>query len=56
MRDVTPEPAALLTTPAMTYLTRFGRAVVPVGQGYDEREDAPSLKAGLDPDRSEPAR
>ncbi len=38
-----------VTAASMAYLTRFGKPVMPVGQGYDGRIDAPYLPADPDP-------
>jgi hypothetical protein len=41
-------PSDVVTATSMTWLKRFGKPVMPVGQGYDGRLDVPWLKA--DPD------
>jgi hypothetical protein len=41
-----------VTQTSMTWLARYGKPVMPVGQGYDGRLDAPYLKADLAPDKS----
>ena len=41
-----------VTATSMTYLKRFGKPVMPVGQGYDGRLDAPYLKPDPAPDKS----
>lgn len=41
-----------VTATSMSWLARFGKPVMPVGQGYDGRIDAPYLKADLSPRRS----
>lgn len=41
-----------VTATSMTWLARFGKPVMPVGQGYDGRLDAPYLKPDLAPDKS----
>ncbi len=38
-----------VTATSMSYLKRFGKPVMPVGQGYDGRLDAPYLLADPDP-------
>ncbi len=45
-------PPAAVTEIAMSYLAQFGKPVMPVGQGYDGRLDAPELLADPAPDRS----
>ena len=40
---------AQVTATSMAYLARFGKPVMPVGQGYDGRLDAPYLAADPDP-------
>ncbi len=40
---------AQVTAASMAYLTRFGKPVMPVGQGYDSRIDAPYLPVDPDP-------
>ena len=40
---------AHVTATSMAYLGRFGKPVMPVGQGYDGRLDAPYLAADPDP-------
>lgn len=40
---------AQVTAASMAYLHRFGKPVMPVGQGYDGRIDAPYLAADPDP-------
>ena len=42
----------VVTTTSMDWLKRFGKPVMPVGQGYDGRLDAPYLAADPAPDRS----
>ncbi|MGZ6804572.1 MAG: hypothetical protein ACXVFU_16120 [Nocardioidaceae bacterium] len=44
-------PATVATT-SVRYLTRFHKPVIPVGQGYDGRLDAPYLKADPHPGAS----
>ena len=41
-----------VTATSMTWLARFGKPVMPVGQGFDGRLDAPYLRADLSPRRS----
>ncbi len=41
-----------VTMTSMDYLARFGKPVMPVGQGYDGRLDAPYLAADPAPDKS----
>ena len=41
-----------VTATSMTWLARFGKPVMPVGQGYDGRIDAPSLAPDSDPGKS----
>ena len=41
-----------VTATSMTWLKRFGKPVMPVGQGYDGRLDAPYLKPDPAPDKS----
>ena len=41
-----------VTATSMTWLARFGKPVMPVGQGYDGRLDAPYLRADLSPRKS----
>ena len=43
---------AQVTATSMAYLSRFGKPVMPVGQGYDGRLDAPYLAADPAPGRS----
>lgn len=43
---------SVVTATSMTWLKRFGKPVMPVGQGYDGRLDAPYLKADPAPDKS----
>ena len=43
---------AVVTATSMTWLARFGKPVMPVGQGYDGRLDAPYLKPDPTPYRS----
>ncbi|MDP9101361.1 MAG: hypothetical protein M3N21_04350, partial [Actinomycetota bacterium] len=43
---------AVVTTTSMHILQRYGKPVLPVGQGYDGRLDAPYLKPDPAPDRS----
>lgn len=43
---------AEVTHTSMTYLARYGKPVMPVGQGYDGRLDAPYLMADPTPDKS----
>ncbi len=45
------DPGAVTST-SMRFLKRFGKPVMPVGQGYDGRLDAPYLLADPDPGRS----
>ncbi|MCW2608386.1 MAG: hypothetical protein JWO60_3079 [Frankiales bacterium] len=45
-------PAGAVTATSMRWLKKFGKPVIPVGQGYDGRLDAPYLKADPAPDRS----
>ncbi|MCW2599988.1 MAG: copper amine oxidase-like protein [Frankiales bacterium] len=40
---------AVVTATSMAYLRRFHKPVMPVGQGYDGRIDAPNLAADPDP-------
>jgi len=42
----------VVTSTSMGYLRQFGKPVMPVGQGYDGRLDAPYLPADPDPGRS----
>ena len=42
----------VVTATSMDWLKRFGKPVMPVGQGYDGRLDAPYLAADPAPDRS----
>jgi len=41
-----------VTDISMSYFTQFGKPIMPVGQGYDGRLDAPYLPADPTPDRS----
>jgi hypothetical protein len=43
---------SVVTRTSMTWLARFGKPVMPVGQGYDGRLDAPYLKPDPAPDKS----
>lgn len=43
---------SIVTRTSMDYLARFGKPVMPVGQGYDGRLDAPYLAEDPAPDRS----
>jgi hypothetical protein len=43
---------AIVTATSMTYLRQFRRPVMPVGQGYDGRLDAPYLAADPSPGKS----
>ncbi len=43
---------SVVTATSMRYLARFGKPVMPVGQGYDGRLDAPYLAADPAPDKS----
>ena len=43
---------SVVTKTSMQWLARYGKPVMPVGQGYDGRLDAPYLKADPHPDRS----
>jgi hypothetical protein len=43
---------SVVTGTSMAYLSRFGKPVMPVGQGYDGRLDAPYLAPDPAPDRS----
>jgi hypothetical protein len=43
---------AIVTATSMRYFKRFGRPVMPVGQGYDGRLDAPYLAADPHPGKS----
>ena len=45
-------PAAVVTETSMSWLRQFGKPVMPVGQGYDGRLDAPYLAADPAPDQS----
>jgi hypothetical protein len=43
---------SVVTRTSMEWLARFGKPVMPVGQGYDGRLDAPYLKPDPAPDKS----
>lgn len=43
---------SVVTKTSMQWLKRFGKPVMPVGQGYDGRLDAPYLKPDPHPDKS----
>lgn len=43
---------SVVTKTSMQWLKKFGKPVMPVGQGYDGRLDAPYLKADPHPDKS----
>ncbi len=43
---------AVVTATSMSYLARFGKPVMPVGQGYDGRLDAPFIAADPNPHAS----
>ncbi len=43
-------PPAVVTATSMEYFKQFGKPIIPVGQGYDGRIDAPYLPA--DPDQA----
>ena len=45
-------PPGAVTATSIRVLRRYGKPVLPVGQGYDGRLDAPYLKADPAPDRS----
>ncbi len=45
-------PAGVVTATSMRWLRRFGKPVLPVGQGFDGRVDAPHLRADPAPGRS----
>lgn len=45
-------PAGKVTATSMTWLARFGKPVMPAGQGYDGRLDAPYLKPDPNPGKS----
>jgi len=42
-------PPAAVTATSMEYFKQFGKPIIPVGQGYDGRIDAPYLPADPDP-------